>query len=77
MRPCEANQEWWSSMKPLPVTLRTLWTWHPRLGHYDDSCVDRNRNTLIAAVMRRIDQLLSFGLDMNGRDLYPGPILTA
>ncbi|KAH8731863.1 nucleotide-sugar transporter-domain-containing protein [Phaeosphaeriaceae sp. PMI808] len=77
LRPCEPQQQWFGSGNQLPVTLRTLWSWHPRLGQYSDSCVDRTGKTIIGAVRRRIDELLHHGLDMNGRDLFPGPSVTS
>ncbi len=75
LKPCQPQQRWFDSGNQLPATLRTLWTWHARLGQYSDSCVDRTAKTIIGAVRRRIDELLHHGLDMNGRDLFPGPIV--
>jgi hypothetical protein len=70
MYPC--NDDGWLPGIEIPVTMRTLWTWHARLGQYDAECVNVTRNTLIGSFRRRVNHLLSEGLDMNGRDLYPG-----
>lgn len=77
MKACQNGQRWFGPGNVLPVTLRTLWTWHPRLVQYDDACVDRTGNTIVGAVRRRVDELLRYGLDLNGRDLFPGPSVTS
>lgn len=73
LKPCD--ERWWhDSQAPLPRSLRTLFTWHARLGQYDAACL--GPGTLVAAVTRRIDELLGYGLEMRGRDLFAGPALT-
>jgi hypothetical protein len=73
MRPCEQGQLTFGTGGLLCPTLRTLFTWHARFGQYDDACIDPLGETVAGAVRRRIYELLAGGLDMNGRDLFPGP----
>ncbi|KAK5025108.1 hypothetical protein LTR13_010545 [Exophiala sideris] len=74
LKPCgEGQEDAFPPGSPVPVTLQRLWAWHNRMGHRDDKCVDIERNTLISAVRRRIKEVLSHGLKMEGRDLFPGP----
>ncbi|KAI1629455.1 nucleotide-sugar transporter-domain-containing protein [Exophiala viscosa] len=74
MKPCgQGEEEAFPPGSLVPVTLRRLWAWHNRMGHRDDECVDIEKNTLIGAVRRRIREVLSHGLKMEGQDLFPGP----
>lgn len=57
----------------LPAGLHGLWTWHARLGARGDDCMEEDAENVGMAVRRRVRELLSYGLDMNGRDLFPGP----
>ncbi|GAO51596.1 hypothetical protein G7K_5695-t1 [Saitoella complicata NRRL Y-17804] len=59
--------------KPLPASLHGLWTWHNRLGARKDDCLNEDADTLAMAMRRRVREMLSYGLDMNGRDIFPGP----
>jgi hypothetical protein len=71
-KPCD-DGELYLKGSELPATLHGLWTWHARLGQRGDECVEVGRPTLIAAVRRRILELLDRGLAMRGRDILPGP----
>jgi hypothetical protein len=74
MLPCEANADIYTpGSQPVPATMHTVFTWHPRWGHYNDGCVDPKRPSLTGAVRRRIYELLDLGLELGGRDLFPGP----
>jgi len=72
MRPCEPDDDY-STGKKLPKTLYTIFTWHARVAKFPDECVDMSGKTIAGAVRRRIRQLLDRGLEMGGRDLFPGP----
>jgi hypothetical protein len=73
MGPCEPGEYNYSKGMRLPINLFTLFTWHSRLAQFHDGCVDFDRPTVAGAVRRRIRQYLNSGLEMGGRDLYPGP----
>jgi len=73
MKPCEAAEESFGTGSPLPMTARTLFTWNARFSQYPDTCVDSSKRTITGAVRRRVNELLAQGLDMRGRDLFPGP----
>lgn len=73
LQSCDKDKDIYMPGDTLPKTFRTLWTWHNRAGHDPDECVDIKKNSMIGAVRRRIRELLDQGLDMGGRDLFPGP----
>lgn len=74
LKPCgKGEEDKYAPGTPIPLGLRRLWAWHNRMGHRKDSCVDIESSTLIAAVRRRIKEVLAQGLKMEGRDLFPGP----
>lgn len=75
MMPCDKDV--YKKGVELPKTLRTLWTWHGRIGHEKDDCVDIKKNYLVSAIRRRIYEVLETGLDMRGRDLFPGPAVVS
>jgi hypothetical protein len=77
MKPCEQGEDIYEKGMDLPKTLRTLWTWHGRMGHENDECVDVGKNYLVGAIRRRINEVLKTGLVMGGRDLFPGPVVAS
>jgi hypothetical protein len=77
MGPCEDGEETYFKGARLPLKLYSLFTWHARFAKYDDACVEAERPTITGAVRRRINELLDGGLDMGGRDLFPGPLFSS
>ncbi|KAF2094281.1 hypothetical protein NA57DRAFT_80691 [Rhizodiscina lignyota] len=65
---------WDGRREPFPGGLHGLWAWHARLGKSkeDKGCLEGDSGTLASAVRKRILTLLDFGLEMNGRNLFPG-----
>jgi len=59
--------------KALPAAVHSLWTWHMRLDDKGDNCLAEDADTLAMAFRRRVREMLSRGLDMNGRAVFPGP----
>ena len=74
--PCDEH-ELFPTDTPFPPQLHGLWTWHARLGHFPDECVADASNSLIAALRRRVLELLANGIELGGRDLLPGPGYTS
>jgi hypothetical protein len=72
MLPCAPGADHYEPGKPLPNTLRTLFSWHARFGKFEDECVQVNKPSLAGAVRRQIQEILAEGLDMGGRSLFPG-----
>jgi len=58
--------------KALPASVHSLWTWHMRLDNKKDKCLAEGADTLAMAFRRRVREMLSRGLDMDGRAVWPG-----
>ena len=57
----------------LPAAVHSLWTWHMRLDNKKDKCLAEDADTLAMAFRRRLREVLSRGLDMNFRAVFPEP----
>jgi len=59
--------------KALPAAVHSLWAWHMRLDNKKDKCLAEDADTLAMVFRIRVREMLSRGLDMNGRAVFPGP----
>jgi hypothetical protein len=74
--PCDSNgtSAPFGVERPTPPQLHGIFIWNAQLGHQADTCVSDSSQAVPMQVVRaRIEEALEIGLDMEGRDLFPGP----
>jgi hypothetical protein len=74
LKPCDENSKTPALDVATPPQFHGIFAWHARLNQQDDTCVtDGTKVNNIQVLLRRIRESLESGLDLEGRDLFPGP----